>query len=126
MICKQGGFITQRHSELRNLEAEILDMVCNDVKIEPVLQDIMGEELGRGSNTIPDARLDIHARGFWELQIAAFFGVRVCHPNAYSYRGLELSQIYRHHERSYSHRVLEVEHGTFTHLILFYKHWWDG
>ena len=96
-------------------------MVCNDVKIEPVLQDITGEELGRGSNTAPDARLDIHARGFWEPQRAAFFGVGVCHPNVDSYRDLELSQIYRHHEneknRSYSRRVLEVEHGTFTHLI---------
>ena len=61
MICKRGGFITQRHSELKDLEAELLDMVCNDVKIEPVLQDITGEELRTGSNTAPDARLDIHA-----------------------------------------------------------------
>jgi len=60
-ICKRGGFITQRHNELKDLEAELLDMVCNDVKIEPVLQDITGEELGMGSNTAPDARLDIHA-----------------------------------------------------------------
>jgi len=48
MICKRGGFITQCHNELRDLEAELLDMVCNDVKIKPVFQDIMGEELGRG------------------------------------------------------------------------------
>ena len=31
MICKLGGFITQRHNELRDLEAEFLSMVCNDV-----------------------------------------------------------------------------------------------
>ncbi|EDO37922.1 predicted protein [Nematostella vectensis] len=98
MICKRGGFISQRHNELRDLEADLLDMVCNDVKIEPVLQDITGERLGRGSNTAPDARLDIHARGFWEPQRAAFFDVRVCHPNAGSYRDLELHQIYRNHE----------------------------
>ena len=64
MICKLGGFITQRHNELRDLEAEFLSMVCSDVEIEPVLQDISGEQLNRGSNKAQDARLDIHARGF--------------------------------------------------------------
>ena len=66
MICKRGGFIIQRHNELRDLEAELLRIVCNGVEIEPVLQDITGEELNRGANTAPDARLDIVARGFWE------------------------------------------------------------
>ena len=56
MICKRGGFVTQRHNELRDLEAELLSMVCSDVEIEPVLQDISGEQLGRGSNRAPDAR----------------------------------------------------------------------
>ncbi|CAH3180463.1 unnamed protein product, partial [Porites lobata] len=49
---------------LRDLEAEFLSMVCSDVEIEPVLQDISGEHLNRGSNKAQDARLDIHARGF--------------------------------------------------------------
>ena len=43
MICKKGGFVTQRHNELRDLEAELLNMVCTDVEIEPVLQDISGD-----------------------------------------------------------------------------------
>ena len=101
MICKRGGFITQRHNELRDLEADLLSMVCSDVEIEPVLQDISGEQLGRGSNRAPD--------------------VRVFHPNADSYRDLELQQIYRNHEnekkRLYSRRVLDIEQGTFTPLI---------
>ena len=121
MICKRGGFVTQRHNELRDLEAELLNMVCTDVEIQPVLQDISGEQLGRGSNRAPDARLDIHARGFWENQRSAFFDVRVCHPNADSYRDLELQQIYRNHEnekkRLYARRVLDIEQGTFTPLI---------
>ena len=107
MICKRGGFVTQRHNELRDLEADLLRMVCNDVEIEPILQDNSGEQLGRGTNRAPDARLDIHARWFW-----------VFHPNADSYRDLELQQIYRNHEnekkRLYSRRVLDIEHGTFT------------
>ena len=97
---------------------ELLNMVCTGVEIEPVLQDISGEQLGRGSNRAPDARLDIHAGGFWENQRSAFFDVRVCHPNADSYTDLELQQIYRNHEnekkRLYARRVLDIEQGTFT------------
>ena len=48
MICKRGGFVIQRHNELRDLQAEMLRMVCNGVETEPVLQDITGEELNRG------------------------------------------------------------------------------
>ena len=96
-------------------------MVCSDVEIEPVLQDISGEHLNRGSNKAQDARLDIHARGFWERHRSAFFDVRVCHPNAVSYRDLEPQQIYRIHEnekkRLYSEKVLDIEHGTFTPLV---------
>ena len=33
MMCQPGGFIIQRHSELRDLEAEMLRMVCNDVEV---------------------------------------------------------------------------------------------
>ena len=64
MICKRCGFIIQRHNELRDLVVELLRMVCNWVETEPVLQDFTGEELNRGANTAPDARLDIIARGF--------------------------------------------------------------
>ena len=73
MICKRGGFVIQRHNELRDLEADLLNMVCSDVEVEPVLQDISGEQLNRGSNKAQDARLDIHARGFWGPQSSAFF-----------------------------------------------------
>ena len=82
MICKCGGFVIQRHNELRDIEAEFLSTVFSNVEIEPVLQDNCGEQLNRGANKAQDARLDIHVRGFWEHQQLAFFDVRVCHPNA--------------------------------------------
>ena len=70
----------------------------------------------RGSNKAQDVRLDIHARGLWEPQRSACFDVRVCHPNAESYRDLEPQQICRLHEnekkRQLSSRVLNIEHGT--------------
>ena len=98
MICKRGGFVIQRHNELKDLEAEMLCTVCNVVETEPVLQGITGEELNREANTAPDALLYIVARGFWERQRSAFFDVRICHPNADSYRDMDLNQIYRQHE----------------------------
>ena len=54
----------QRHNELRDLEADLLKIVCNDVQIEPVLQEVNGEALNSGSNKSADPGLDVHARGF--------------------------------------------------------------
>ena len=45
MVCRRGGFIIQRHNELRDLEADMLSLVCNDVKIEPIRQELTGESL---------------------------------------------------------------------------------
>ena len=44
----------QRHNELRDLEADMLDMVCYDVEVGPVLQVLTGETLEIGANTAPD------------------------------------------------------------------------
>ena len=43
MICKCEGFIIQLHDELRNLEAELLSSVCNNVEIGRLLQKISNE-----------------------------------------------------------------------------------
>ena len=67
MICKRGSLIIQRHNELRDLEADLLnraDLVCNDVETKPALQEITGETLKGGANLACDACVDIHARGF--------------------------------------------------------------
>ena len=121
MICKRGDFIIQRHNELRDLEADLLDLDCNDVETEPVLQEITGETLNSGANLAWDARLDIHARGFWERQNSTFLDVRVCHPKADSLKDLTPEQVYRLHEneikRMCERRVLEVEQASFTPLV---------
>ena len=112
-----GGYIIQRHKEIRDLEAEILQAVCTDVEMEPVLQEVTGKMLPRGTNKAPEARLDIRARGFWAREQSAFFDVRVCHPNADSHKNIKPEQIYKLYEndkkRLYSSGVLEVEWGTF-------------
>ena len=121
MVCQRGGFIIPRHNELRDLETEMLRMVCYDVEVEPVLQEVTRETLNHAANKAPDARLDIRARGFWERQRSAFLDVRVCHPNADSYRDLTPKQIYKKHEnkkkRQYAEREIEIEKGTLTPLV---------
>ena len=38
MICQRGGLVIQRHNEVRDLHAKLLDMVCYDVQVKPALQ----------------------------------------------------------------------------------------
>ena len=50
MICQRGGLVIQLHNEIRDLQAELLDMACYDVQVEPALQPITRKELARGTN----------------------------------------------------------------------------
>ena len=121
MFCQRGGLVIQRRNEIRDLQAELLGMVCYDVQVERALQPITGEKLARGTNQGPDARLDVHCRGIWGPWRAAVFDIRVCHPTAGSYRDLSPEQIYIIHEnekkRKYNCCVTEIEQGTFTPLV---------
>ena len=66
LSCKRGGFVLVRHNELRDLTADLLQVVCNDVEIEPQLQPLSGEHLHhRTAIRDESARLDVKARGFW-------------------------------------------------------------
>ena len=103
------------------MTANLLTEVCNDVCIEPDLQPITGEVLaGASSNAQDGARLDIAANGFWGGRFErTFLDVRVFNPHAPSNRH---SNCYRKHElekkRQYEQRVREVEHASFTPLVL--------
>ena len=94
----------------------MLNLVCHDVEIEPVPQEITDESLARAANTAPDARLNIHARGCWSRQGSTFFGVRVCHSNVEAYKDLT-PQHENGKKRLYASRVMEVEKATFTPLV---------
>ena len=61
MGCQRGGFVIQCHKKLRDLEAEMLRMVCNHVEVESVLQEVTGEALNHSANKATDARLHFHA-----------------------------------------------------------------
>ena len=124
LSCPKGGFPSIRHNEIRDLTANLLTEVCNDVRIEPELQPITGESLtGASSNVQDGARLDIAANGFWGGRFErTYFDVRVFNPYAPSNRQSSLSSCYRKQEslkkRAYEQRVREVEHASFTPLVL--------
>ena len=122
LSCKKGGFVTQRHNELRDMTADLLAEVCHDVSVEPVLNELSGESLSHiSANTSSEARLDISARGVWVKNQRAFFYVRVFYPNARRYKSQPLKRTYvaneKEKKRSYNERVLQVENGTFTPLV---------
>ena len=64
MICRQGGYVSLRHNELRDLTASLLKKVCNDVQTEPPLQQVTGERLPRSANREDGAR---RRQGTWFL-----------------------------------------------------------
>ena len=119
-----GGFPSIRHNEVRDMTVTLLSEVCHDVATEPTLQPISGEVLeGATANSQDGARLDIAASGFWGGRFErSYFDVRVFNPYAASNRQTQLSSTYRRHEnvkrRAYEQRIREVEHASFTPLVM--------
>ena len=116
-LWRKGGFISNRHDNIRDLLTICLNKVCTDVQVEPHLIPVSNENFKyKSANVSEEARLDIKAKGFWRHGETAFFDVRVT-PS----KNLKTEQIFRRHEdakkREYLERVLEVEHGSFTPLI---------
>ena len=123
LLYPKGGFPTVRHNEVRDLMANLMSEVCHNVCIEPTLQPITGEALSVTSAITEDgARLEIAASGFWGGRFErAFFDMRIFNPHAPSNRQ-PLSTCYRKHKnikkRAYEQRVREVEHSSFTPLLV--------
>lgn len=72
LSCKKGGFVAQRHDDVRNLLTSLVGKVCTNVEVEPQLQRPLGNGRFnlRSAVTSPEARLDIKAGpfGLEELQ----------------------------------------------------------
>ncbi len=121
LICHKGGFVNMRHDAIRNVEAKLMEKVCKDVQIEPMLLPCNPDEMTEGTNCAPNARLDFSGRGLFSDGEKVFTDVRVTHPNAKYLREKSLEQIYKLHENEkkvmYNDRILNVEKGTFTPLV---------
>ena len=123
LSCKLGGYVAMRHDKLRDTVATFLKEVCHDVRTEPALLVIGNKEhFPNSANTSDNARLDVSARGVWAPFDRTFFDIRVSHPNCPSNANRPLEQIYRLNEqekkRQYNERVMSIEKGTFTPLVL--------
>ena len=108
-----------RHNALRDTEAKLLQEVCKDVRVEPGLLPVEGEQ--KTGNIAEMARLDVSARGLWSEYQKTYMDVRITHPTAESHMRKTLDQLYRENElekkRDYSDRVIHTEKGTFTPLV---------
>ena len=102
MLCpaQQGGFLTLRHNEVRDVTASLLKRVTNNVAIEPHLQPVIGEQF-RHRSTIKEnqTRLDVAASGIWSGRFErTFIDVRVFNLYAPSNWSIPLATCYAKHE----------------------------
>ena len=122
MSCKKGGYVIQRHNELRDVTSKLLSEVCNGVELEPQLIRLSGENLRLASSKKEDeVRLDISARDFWIKGQRTYLDVRVFDPNAKSYQNTKMKQLYSRNEnekkRHYNERIQTVDQGSFSPLV---------
>ena len=124
LSCSRGGFSSVRHNEIRDITATLLTEVCNDVCVELDLQPLISDQLrGASANQQDGSRLDISANGVLGGRIEKnYIDVRVLSPLAPTNKNQESTGMYRTHEqemkRVYEQRVREVEHLSFTPLVL--------
>ena len=122
MSCKKGGLVSIRHNDIRDLTANILREICNDVEVETKLIPLTGEQLQyRSAITGDEARLDIRARTFWVRDQEAILDIRVFEPNANGYLNATLPRCHeikgKEKKRNYNNRILQIEYGILTPLV---------
>ena len=121
LSCKKGGYVAMRHNKIRDLEAEMMREVCNDVRVEPELLPLENDENITG-NRAKKPRLDVSGNGIWGPQEKTFLDIRVMHPNCPSYKNKDISQVYEQHEkekkRVYNDRIIHVEKASFTPIVM--------
>lgn len=118
MSCKKGGFVSLRHNEVRDITAQLLKEVCNDVGVEPTLLKMSGESLSAKSTKCNnEVRLDVSARGFWIRGQMAFFDVRVLRYSNQTLKQECYANNEREKKRQYNERIMQVDQGSFTPLV---------
>ena len=63
------------------------------------------------------------------MPVWIFYDVRVCHPNAHSYRDLTPKQIYQKHENEKKRQYADIINRDRTgnvHSSSFHDHRWNG
>ncbi len=99
-MCVYGGFVNQRHNDIRDLSVSLLKEVCSNVYNELLLQPLSRETFRlKTSSTDDGARLDISADGFCGHRYRrVFFDVRVFCPQSTTNLQKSLSTCYKDNE----------------------------
>ena len=118
----RGGYTNARHNQVRDITAIMMkNSGCGDVKIEPTLLPLTGEELKKNSNTKEMARLDVSGRNFWSKGDKIFADIRIFNSLAPTNQINTIEKTAEIHEvqkkRAYGERILNVERATFTPLV---------
>ena len=55
LSCEKGGFVKKRHNKLRNITAQLLTLLCNDVKLKLEFKHLAGENLASSPTNMQGA-----------------------------------------------------------------------
>ena len=121
LCCPKGGYTIVRHNEKSETFANLMNEVCRDVALEPLLQPLDGETFDRNSTATGVARLDINANGLCGTVFErTFFDVKIFNPLAKSCHKT-IRDSYKYHEElkklKYEQRIRDVENSTFNPLV---------
>ena len=113
LTCKTRRFVTLRHNETVNVTADMLSVVCKDVRKEPTL------------STLPDSndelQPDISVRSFWQRFQRTNVDVRVFYHFTPIYRNQSLATTMKTTEdqkkRKYKQWIVDGENDSFTPLV---------
>ena len=103
--CKKGGFVTMRHNNIRDFEANLIRIMQNDVEVESQLQQVENEHFNGLKEDY--ARPDIRAKGVLRNAQNAY-DVRATNINSDSQKNMPVEKILSEHEqekkRNYNRR----------------------
>ena len=97
--CPKGGYTIMRHNETRDTFTNLVDEICHDVQIEPIIQEFQGETFDNKTTcSDEEAQHDIKANGIWGQRFErTFFDVKIFNPLAKSCHR-KIKEAYKYHE----------------------------
>ena len=102
--------MTLPHNKLRDITGALLEEVCHDLAIEPILQPVRDKNLVPSTiNKNDGARLDLGARSFSIMGQKDFFSVSVFDPNSSRYHSRSFEQCFSVNERENRTKVSIIE-----------------
>ena len=102
--CKIGGFVTIRHNNIKDYEANLLAKIYTDIETETSLQPIERQIV----NGIPgdNARLNVRARGVWRDCQNMFFDIQITNTNSATQHNIKIGKVLLRHQREKNEKII--------------------